>query len=201
LVEIIVADQDQCRGATINQLRHMYNMALIRFVNSIVDLEQKGMYAQSIAVIANRIGMPAWFVELRHAGTHEQIPSLAVLRSACNQALYWLRNYYWDKQTRTLPEDTLHRIRDALSQYINGAAKLAAAEKPGTKKAQAALAASEASLSALSELVSRLHSDAVRLYVVPALVEVGLLVPEDKRLRSKFPDCKMSPSLADMWKP
>ncbi|KAJ1966113.1 rRNA-processing protein las1 [Dipsacomyces acuminosporus] len=208
LVEIIVADQGQgSRGTSVNQLRHMYTMALIRFVNSIVDLEQKGLYAQSIAGIANRIGMPAWFVELRHAGTHEQIPSLAVLRSACSQALYWLRDYYWDRQTRTLPEDTLQKVRDALMQYASDRAKvaagaIAAAEVSGTKKGKMpAEVAAETAINSLSELIDKLHSDAVRLYVVPALLEVGLLVPEDKRLRSKFPDCNMPPALLELWMP
>jgi ribosomal biogenesis protein LAS1 len=40
------------------------------------------MYAQSIAHIAARIGLPLWFVELRHAATHEELPSLSVLREA-----------------------------------------------------------------------------------------------------------------------
>ena len=52
------------------------------FVNALVDAHQTGMYAQSIAHIAARIGLPLWFVELRHAATHEELPSLSVLREA-----------------------------------------------------------------------------------------------------------------------
>lgn len=45
--------------------------------------------------IAKTIGLPATFVELRHQSTHEQLPSLAKLRSAAHKALAWIWDYYW----------------------------------------------------------------------------------------------------------
>lgn len=45
--------------------------------------------------IAKVIGLPATFVELRHQATHEQLPSLAKLRTAANKALQWIWDYYW----------------------------------------------------------------------------------------------------------
>lgn len=45
--------------------------------------------------IAKNIGLPATFVELRHQATHEQLPSLAKLRSASRKALVWIWDYYW----------------------------------------------------------------------------------------------------------
>lgn len=57
-------------------------MAMVRFVNSVVDAQQNGMFAQSIASIARRVGLPTWFVDLRHAATHEDLPSLQVLEDA-----------------------------------------------------------------------------------------------------------------------
>lgn len=45
--------------------------------------------------IAKTIGLPATFVELRHQSTHEQLPSLAKLRSAAKKALAWIWDYYW----------------------------------------------------------------------------------------------------------
>jgi hydroxyacylglutathione hydrolase len=45
--------------------------------------------------IAKNIGLPATFVELRHQATHEQLPSLAKLRSAARKALVWIWDYYW----------------------------------------------------------------------------------------------------------
>lgn len=55
--------------------------------------------------VAKTIGLPASFVELRHQGTHEPMPSLAQLRPAARRALVWIWEYYW----RNLPgeEDCL----------------------------------------------------------------------------------------------
>ncbi|KAJ1670434.1 rRNA-processing protein las1 [Coemansia sp. RSA 25] len=206
LAEMCVADHEQRHGVTICQLQHMYAMALIRFVNSIVDQEQKGVYAQSVAMLAGRIGMPAWFVELRHAGTHEQLPSLATLRSACAQALLWLRDYYWSKQVRRLPADTMIQVRAVIAEYLSACEQrqTAAATRSARHTANSsALAAAEtnmeAATTALTALVARLHADAVRLYVVPVLIESGFLVPSEKRLRAKFPDCNLPRALADAW--
>ena len=56
-----------------------------RFVNGFVDQAQRGMYAASAAAVAEQLGLPGWFVELRHAGTHDQLPTLQLLRSGCQQ--------------------------------------------------------------------------------------------------------------------
>lgn len=45
--------------------------------------------------LAKTVGLPATFVELRHQSTHEQLPSLAQLRSAARRALEWIWDYYW----------------------------------------------------------------------------------------------------------
>ncbi|KAJ2802315.1 rRNA-processing protein las1 [Coemansia guatemalensis] len=202
LAEILIADQERRQGMSISQLRHMYSMALIRFVNSIVDLEQRGTFAQSMTTLATRIGMPAWFVELRHTCTHEQIPSLMVLRSACEQAHSWIGDYYWKRQARTLPEDTMAHIREAISAYVTLRAKAKGdgsnASTP-VKKGTADARAFETAKKSLKLLLGQLHEDAVRLYVVPVLVEPGFLVPDDKRLRSRFPDCAMPARLIQQW--
>ncbi|KAJ1826435.1 rRNA-processing protein las1 [Coemansia sp. RSA 2599] len=196
LVEMDIAGRER-KGVNITQLRHLYAMALIRFVNTIVDLEQKGTYAQSIVSLAGRIGMPAWFVELRHAGTHESLPSLAALQSACQQALGWLNSYYWNKQTRALPPDTQIHVREALSKYLDAQKKMPAskrARKPSKKPTTAQLAM-EAASDELKQFMGNLHPDAIRLCLVPVLLEPGFLVPKEKKLRSAFPECKIPQAL------
>lgn len=56
-----------------------------RFVNSLVDPLQTTYFARSIASLAQQIQLPLWFVELRHQATHENLPSLGVLRDAARQ--------------------------------------------------------------------------------------------------------------------
>jgi ribosomal biogenesis protein LAS1 len=50
-----------------------------------VDPFQQGTFALSISSIAVKLNMPLWFVEVRHAGTHEHLPSLQILRNGCKQ--------------------------------------------------------------------------------------------------------------------
>lgn len=66
-------------------LRQAYALAIVRLVNSLVDPLQQGAFARPIVSIAAQIGLPAWFVELRHQATHEDLPSLSVLRDAAKE--------------------------------------------------------------------------------------------------------------------
>ncbi|KAI0271574.1 Las1-like-domain-containing protein [Gloeopeniophorella convolvens] len=76
-------------------LRQSYATAVIRLVNGLVDPLQAGTYARSILSIAAQIGLPAWLVELRHAATHEDLPSLKLLRDASKESLNWLLHNYF----------------------------------------------------------------------------------------------------------
>ena len=66
-----------------------------RFVTGLLDGHQDKQRKQSMYALAKTIGLPATFVELRHQATHEQLPSLAKLRSAARKALQWIWEYYW----------------------------------------------------------------------------------------------------------
>ena len=79
-------------------LRHTMAMAIVRFVNGMVDMEQKGAYARSVQSIADEIGLPDWLVDLRHEATHASLPSLEVLRAGHKFALDWLQVHYWESQ-------------------------------------------------------------------------------------------------------
>lgn len=61
------------------------SMAITRFVNGLVDPMQQGYYARSIGHIAEELGLPGWFVELRHRATHEDLPGEPVLLEAATQ--------------------------------------------------------------------------------------------------------------------
>ncbi|KLO19996.1 Las1-domain-containing protein [Schizopora paradoxa] len=76
-------------------IRQGYATALIRLVNGLVDPLQQGVYARSIAGIAAQIGLPQWLVELRHAATHEELPSLEMLRAGARESMTWLLHNYF----------------------------------------------------------------------------------------------------------
>lgn len=66
-----------------------------RFVTGLLDSHQDKARKLSMYGVAKTIGLPASFVELRHQGTHEPMPSLTQLRPAARRALTWIWEYYW----------------------------------------------------------------------------------------------------------
>ena len=76
-------------------------------VNGITDSQQKGKVAHSVANLAAAAGVPRLLVDLRHEATHNELPSLPVLRLGVQQALEWLENNYWYVDAVNIPEKQL----------------------------------------------------------------------------------------------
>ena len=96
LVEALLLEHDP--AASFEQVRLSMAMGLVRMVNHAADDGQRGDYAQSIANLAVKVGLPKWLVDVRHESTHQALPSLQVLKLACNQALKWIEENYWQRQ-------------------------------------------------------------------------------------------------------
>ncbi|KAI1044364.1 hypothetical protein LB505_007152 [Fusarium chuoi] len=96
-------------------IRAAYSAAFSRFVTGLLDGHQDKQRKQSMYSIAKTIGLPATFVELRHQSTHEQLPSLAKLRTAAKKALLWIWEYYW----KQLGEDNSDACRKAVLRYLS----------------------------------------------------------------------------------
>ncbi|KAI0697141.1 Las1-like-domain-containing protein [Cytidiella melzeri] len=95
ILSVIVQDTSAQGSSSSLPLRQAYAAAIIRLVNGLVDSLQLGAYARSISSIAAQLDLPAWLVELRHAATHEDLPSLEVLRDAARDAMSWLLHHYF----------------------------------------------------------------------------------------------------------
>ena len=65
------------------------------FVNGLLDPAQTSTFALPMHTLAKTLGLPTSFVEIRHAATHEALPSLPLLRAATARALDWLWENYW----------------------------------------------------------------------------------------------------------
>ena len=89
-----------------NELRLSYSIIIVRAVNGLVDPSQQGYFADSVASLAQRIGLPGWFVELRHDATHQQLPSLTMLRTAARHLVTWYSDNYWEPQRVYLQQHT-----------------------------------------------------------------------------------------------
>src|SRR4051794_6888500 len=67
----------------------MSAISCFRFVNGLVDTIQRGQYASSVSSLANQLGLPSWFVDLRHVATLERLPGLQILRNGCRQVSFF----------------------------------------------------------------------------------------------------------------
>ena len=79
------------------ELRMMYSCAIIRTINGLADpFQQNRAMFGSVAQVCSQIGVPLWLVELRHEATHNQLPSLSVLRVGAITLLKYLKSVYWE---------------------------------------------------------------------------------------------------------
>ncbi|KAJ4141292.1 hypothetical protein NW768_000503 [Fusarium equiseti] len=108
------ASSDGNAASSAYAIRAAYSAAFSRFVTGLVDGHQEKQRKQSMYTIAKTIGLPATFVELRHQSTHEQLPSLAKLRTAARKALLWIWDYYW----KQLDKDSSDPCRMAVIRYL-----------------------------------------------------------------------------------
>ncbi|EGB03007.1 hypothetical protein AURANDRAFT_68377 [Aureococcus anophagefferens] len=88
------------------------SMLVVRCVNGLVDAGQTRQQAVSVAALAEQRGLPGWLVDVRHAATHNALPSARVLGSARAALAAYFYDEYWAPQRRKL--DALRRRADAL---------------------------------------------------------------------------------------
>ncbi|KAF5675707.1 hydroxyacylglutathione hydrolase [Fusarium denticulatum] len=119
LMAAMLSDKEAAAGenaaSSAYAIRAAYSAAFSRFVTGLLDGHQDKQRKQSMYSIAKTIGLPATFVELRHQSTHEQLPSLAKLRTVAKKALLWIWEYYW----KQLGEDNSDTCRKAVLRYLS----------------------------------------------------------------------------------
>lgn len=129
-------DDDQIHTDDLHTLQLASTMALVRFVNEMVDPGQKGSYALPITRLAEQIGLPRNLVDLRHSGTHDELPSLGVIQLALDQSLTWLRQNYWEPGLAwrftfdTKCSETLEKIKADLVEFNEKASRILEADIP-----------------------------------------------------------------------
>ncbi|KAL2936378.1 Protein LAS1 [Bienertia sinuspersici] len=87
-------------------LAMLYTMAIVRLVNGVIEKTRKTRKNEgksSIAAAAEKLGMPRMLVDIRHEGSHRELPSLQLLRVASVEAVNWLKSHYWDLQKNAIP--------------------------------------------------------------------------------------------------
>ena len=87
-----------------HMLRMVYAMGIVRMVNGAVDPSQKGKFAAPVMTLARKIGIPTALVDIRMEASHQELPSLSLLRHGTERALQWLFERYWAAQRFQLDE-------------------------------------------------------------------------------------------------
>ncbi|XP_057441446.1 uncharacterized protein LOC130733326 [Lotus japonicus] len=96
--------QDQSNDNPLSEelLTMLHCMSIVRLVNGVVEKTRKKELV-SIAAAADAIGIPRMLIDVRHEGSHRELPSLKVVQSASIKALDWLKSYYWEPQSQAIP--------------------------------------------------------------------------------------------------
>lgn len=163
LVELM-ANTNQSDGCSATQLTLMASMAILRFVNGLVDPAQTRGHAQSVSSLAEQMKLPRMFVDIRHDATHNQLPSLPLLLLAANQALSWLETNYWKVQERAI-DGAPRLLRRRLKRY-----------KRLLRRSGSASAIDTGSLARLLRKIAMATNYQVRELLVPTLLEHKFLL-------------------------
>ncbi|XP_052026727.1 ribosomal biogenesis protein LAS1L isoform X2 [Apodemus sylvaticus] len=88
-----------------DELRLLYGMALVRFVNLISERKTKSSNFP-LKYLAQEVNIPDWIVELRHKLTHKTMPHINDCRRGCYFVLNWLQKTYWNRQLEDSMKDS-----------------------------------------------------------------------------------------------
>ncbi|GES98618.1 Las1-domain-containing protein [Rhizophagus clarus] len=186
-VEVSLRDEFRYENISNHELRLLYSMVFIRFVNGMVDPVQQGTFALSISSIAVKLNMPLWFVEVRHAGTHEHLPSLQILRNGCRQALQWLNENYWSSQ-KPLQSTQVNKIRSLILQHK----ELRKEDINGNNNR-------DSSRKIMGKIMELISEEYISESIIPVLLEPGFLVPMAKKKRALAQDLSLLPESKKIW--
>ena len=67
---------------------------------------------QDLGMLCALAGLPRILVDIRHEASHNELPSLALLRLGAHSALTWLSQSYWQQQADhvTLRKSQIHEL-------------------------------------------------------------------------------------------
>ncbi|PHU11462.1 hypothetical protein BC332_18392 [Capsicum chinense] len=94
-------------------LSMLYCMAIMRLVNGVVEKTRKKAEI-SIAEAVNAIGIPRMLVDVRHEGSHRDLPSLKLVRVASTKGGQVVESYY-----KSLKRVVELRLREIMNIFEN----------------------------------------------------------------------------------
>ena len=70
----------------------------------------------SMSMLSERLGLPTWLVDIRHAATHQQLPSRSMLRLGAVTLLDYFRSAYWEPVHQIIEQEQ-NEIYQRLEDY------------------------------------------------------------------------------------
>jgi ribosomal biogenesis protein LAS1 len=117
IAQLFAREATTTATTTVTELRLAFSCAILRSINGLADvMQQQRSVAASVASLCGHLGIPAWLVDIRHEATHNQLPSLPVLRMAATTLLDYYRQVYWDPMFLSRQAD-LERASNMLQAY------------------------------------------------------------------------------------
>lgn len=185
-------------------LAMLYCMAILRLVNCVVEKTRKKTEV-SIAEAAGAIGIPRTLIDIRHEGSHRDLPALALVRDSAVKAIDWLKSYYWEPQTKQIPfqRDGSADIRKEIKSKFRELASCLKVKK-STHPGSSAIKAKRS-----KKNITKTLKNLVRLYssfsseVLSVLLEFLLKALDSSNLVELPKDCLVGEgvcTLLDDWK-
>ena len=94
------------------------SLAIIRFINGVVEPFKDQNISASIQLICNEHNIPDHVLTIRHAATHGQMPTFDFACVGALSALNWLRENYWEQQVNVL-EGMKNNARNDVISFFN----------------------------------------------------------------------------------
>ncbi|GFR17828.1 ribosomal biogenesis protein LAS1L, partial [Trichonephila clavata] len=83
-------------------IQMLYSMALIRFVNVIVEQHKDTKFVRGVTTLGREQNIPSWIIDLRHEASHSYCPSLPTLRMGAERALQYLEDTFWKAEAASV---------------------------------------------------------------------------------------------------
>ncbi|KAK6905644.1 hypothetical protein I203_106474 [Kwoniella mangroviensis CBS 8507] len=184
--------------------RMMIGMAIVRFINGLVDPLQNGPYARPISHLASSLSIPPSLIALRHRATHEDLPPLALLHQSLLSCISYLHYYSFlpllssSSTSASLPPGVLERMKEderrveGLIRRWKKVIKFRLREKEVREQDQSALE--------LNKIKGSLQNHHLGLIVNVLIGEVGL-VPSSVQKRAPLTSTIPTTPSLKIWLP
>ena len=109
LLDSIIKIKENKFSDSFNKLdaHHVLGEIVIRVTNLLIDelKKKRKKNKSSMFLVAKEIKLPEYIIEIRHASTHKNIPSMKSLRLSVTFLFKWVKENMWDKLYLTLKNE------------------------------------------------------------------------------------------------